>query len=175
MVLAKPVGAEIDVAEGVWGLATATFDVTRTWRYRLSRIWGEGQRVNFIMLNPSTADAFKVDPTVRRCLGYARAWGAGSLEVTNVFALRSTDPKALYGYYDPVGQDNDEAIVAAAKAADLVIAAWGVHGAHNGREGEVRKLLAGVEVHTLAFSRDGHPRHPLYLAADLKPMVWARN
>lgn len=175
LVLAHPVGAAIDVDTGVWGLATATFNVSRTHRYRLSRVWDERRpRLNFLMLNPSTADAFVVDPTVRRCLGFARLWGYGSLEVTNVFALRATDPRELRLNDDPVGAGNDDAILAAAHCADLVICAWGVHAAYLGREREVLDLLADARerVSTLTRTKDGHPGHPLYVAANTEPLHW---
>lgn len=175
LVAARPCGPEIDVTQGLWGLATATFTRDRRHRYRLSRVWDDSlMRVNFVMLNPSTADAFKLDPTVRRCMGFATSWGAGACEVTNAYALRSTDPKGLKAVEDPVGEHNDDAIVAAATDADLVIAAWGVHAVYLGREDSVRRLLcdAGVKVHYLRLTKDGHPGHPLYVPGDIKPMVW---
>lgn len=170
-----PVGPLVDTATGPHGLATATFDPTRTYRYRLSRMWDPTKlRVNFVMLNPSTADATVVDPTVRRCLGFAHAWGAGALEVTNAFALRATDPTKLYRTSDPVGPDNDDAIVTAARDADLVIVAWGVHATHLNRQHHVRDLLTGTgkQPHVLRLTKDGHPGHPLYLPKDTLPIPW---
>jgi hypothetical protein len=175
VVAAAPGGELVDVAEGDWGVATATFDAYRRYRFRLSRVWdAAGPRVNFVMLNPSTADAFGVDPTVRRCLGFAQRWGAGALEVTNCFAFRSTDPSALRCADDPVGHCNDDTIVAAATRADIVVAAWGVHAVLGRRDVAVRMLLAGagVELQVLAFTKDGHPRHPLYLPAATDPQPW---
>ena len=169
------VGTEIDTVEGRWGLATATFDATRAYRYRLSRVWDQsGRRINFLLCNPSTADAFRLDPTVRRCVGFAKAWSAGSLEVTNCYSLRSTMPSRLSKVFDPVGPDNDEAVVAAALAADMVIAGWGVHGAYLDRAARVRRLLcaAGVVTHVLALTKDGHPGHPLYLPSSATPTLW---
>jgi hypothetical protein len=120
-----------DRAIGPEGAALATFDPTRTYRYQLTRTWDpDGPRVNFLMLNPSTADAFGLDPTVRRCVGFARRWGFGSLEVTNIFAFRATDPRVLVGQPEPVGAGNDQAILDAARKADRVVAAWGVRGSH---------------------------------------------
>lgn len=175
VIAACPVGAEVDVEQGPWGLATATFDRTRRYRYRLSRVWDpRGLRVNFLMLNPSTADAFKLDPTVRRCIGFAEAWSAGSLEVSNAYAVRSTDPRGLRLVSDPVGPGNDEAIVAAARAADLVVVAWGVHATYLDRETEVLRLLAdaGVDPHVLRVTKGGHPGHPLYVPGDVAPSPW---
>lgn len=171
-----PVGQVVDTEIGPWGLATATFDDTQRYRFRLSRVWDPNlPRVNFLMLNPSTADAFQLDPTVRRCVGFSKAWGAGALEVTNVFALRSTDPAGLKRIEDPVGVGNDTAIVAAARAADIVVAAWGVHAVLGGREGTVRRLLADADVQLryLRLTKDGHPGHPLYVPGDTKPALWS--
>ncbi|MHB1773389.1 MAG: DUF1643 domain-containing protein [Acidimicrobiales bacterium] len=175
VIASHPVGTEVDTMEGKWGLATATFDATRAYRYRLSRVWERsGKRINFLLCNPSTADAFRLDPTVRRCVGFATDWSAGSIEVTNCYSLRSTLPSGLTEVSDPVGPDNDEAIVAAALAADMIVAGWGVHGAYLERSTRVRRLLrdAGVTVHMLLLTKAGHPGHPLYLPSSATPKPW---
>jgi hypothetical protein len=172
---AAPVGEIVDTSDGRWGRATATFDRARTYRFRLSRVWDpSAPRVNWLKLNPSTADAFRLDPTVVRTLNFAQAWGAGAVEVTNVFALRSTNPAGLRVVADPVGPGNDEAILAAAQAADLVVVAWGVHATYRDRQVHVRALLAnaGVPVHVVHLTKSGHPGHPLYVAADACPTAW---
>lgn len=180
IIAAAPCGPVIDVAHTDDGTGTAVFSADRTHRYRLSRVWGTSSHgshgshdggVCFLMLNPSTADAFQLDPTVRRCRGYATAWGHHRLEVVNIFSLRSTDPAALYTHPDPSGGDtNDQAIVAAAAAADVVVAAWGNHGALNGRAATVRALLAGVcEPQALKITGAGEPSHPLYLPKTTEP------
>jgi len=130
--------------------------------------------LNFLMLNPSTADAFQLDPTNRRCVGFAQAWGFGSMVTTNIFAFRSTNPAGLRTTNDAVGSENDEAILTAATSADLVIAAWGTHGELQGRGEAVRTMLceAGVELHALKLTKAGHPGHPLYVAGDTQPMRW---
>jgi hypothetical protein len=168
--LPVPEGSLVDTALGPFGLATAIFDPTRVYRFRLSRVWDpELPRVNFLMLNPSTADAFVLDPTVRRCVAFAKAWGAGTLEVTNSFALRSTDPAGLKTVADPVGPGNDEAILAAAKAADIVVVAWGVHAKERGLF--VRHLLREhqIKVMTLRLTKQGAPAHPLYVPTNVVP------
>ena len=124
------------------------------------------RRVVFVMLNPSTADAFKPDPTVSRCREFARRWDADVLEVVNLFALRSTDPAELYNHergHAGDDYDNDAAIVQACIGAQLVIAAWGKHGLLHGRALDVCKLLhrRGIETHTLGFNLCGTPKHPL--------------
>jgi hypothetical protein len=166
---------EVDTKVGSWGLATAVFSAGRLHRYHLSRVWAaEKPRVNFLMLNPSTADALKLDPTVTRCANFARSWGYGQLAVTNCFALRSTDPAGLRQVEDPVGVGNDAAIVAAALAADRVVGAWGVHAVYRDREAQVRRLLAdaGVAVHMLQMTKHGHPAHPLYVRGTTTPQPW---
>ena len=150
-----------------WQHSEAEFSPCRQYRYRLWRVWGQPQqarRLCMVMLNPSTADEFKNDPTVERCCRRARMWGFDRLDVVNIFALRSTDPKGLYQCADPVGQANDAAILQAAQAADMTVAAWGNHGQLGGRGEAVMNLLqqAGVELHVLKLSKAGQPVHPLY-------------
>jgi hypothetical protein len=126
------------------------------------------------MLNPSTADAFQLDPTNRRCVGFAQAWGYGSMVTTNIFAFRSTDPAGLRTAADAIGPENDDAILSAATSADLVIAAWGTHGELQGRGAAVREMLvgAGIALHALRVTKAGHPGHPLYVAGDTLPTTW---
>lgn len=147
------------------------------YRYQLWRMWDpKGPRIAWVMLNPSTADATQDDPTIRRCVAFARAWGFGDLVVVNLFALRATDPRelrnALTAGRDPVGPDNDLRIMDVAGSASAVVAAWGVHGALAGRDREVQRLLHGVDVQCLGTTRDGHPRHPLYLATNTPRMPY---
>lgn len=165
-----------EVADTLHGDGSALYDESLTYRYRLSRVWDRhGGRLLFVMLNPSTATAEVLDPTVARTVRWARSWGFGSLEVVNIFALRSTDPSALRGHSDPVGEHNDRCIEAAASAADLCVAAWGVHGSLSGRALEVVSLLQrrNIPLHVLGTTRDGHPRHPLYLPNSVTASPWS--
>lgn len=144
------------------------------YRYELRRIWGDPTRlVGWIMLNPSTADADLDDPTIRRCVGFAREWGYGGIVVRNLFALRATDPAALKVHPDPVGPENDEWLLAAGQDA-LTICAWGAHGSLRGRGTGVRDLLTagGAQLHHLGLTKDGSPRHPLYLPRTATPVPW---
>lgn len=140
------------------------------YRYRLGRTWDAALRpACFVMLNPSTADATEDDPTIRRCIGFAKSWGCGGIVVVNLFAYRATDPKQLLKAADPVGPDNDEHIRAAVVECHPVVAAWGVHGVLRQRDGRVKWLLErwGVLPKCLGKTKDGrHPRHPLYVRAD---------
>lgn len=148
----------------------ADFSDDQVYRYRLWReIDPAGRRCTFVLLNPSTADATKNDPTVRRCINYATSWGFGIVDVVNIFALRSTDPRALFTHPDPVGPENDEAILRAAISSDLLICAWGVHGRFSGRARIVEEMLRPYNPHALAITKRGEPGHPLYLHHGLQP------
>ena len=126
------------------------------------------------MLNPSTADEFKLDPTCARARSYAELWGYGGLIVTNVFGWRATDPNEMRAAKDPVGPGNDAAIVRAAKEAGIVVCAWGNHGQFLDRSSAVRSLLNKnkIQLHTLRVNANGEPAHPLYLPKNLKAKTW---
>jgi len=147
--------------------AGAVFSPCKRYRYRLWRTWdGSKPPLVMVMLNPSIADDAQNDPTVERCQRRAIAMGYGGLQVTNIFSLVSTDPAALYTTEDPVGPDNNAAILDAIKDAGMVLCAWGNHGAHVGRAREVVDMLrsAGATPHSLGQNTDGSPKHPLYVA-----------
>lgn len=152
----------------------AVFSPCGRYRYRLWRTWGEAAPAVFVMLNPSTADEIENDPTVERCERRARAMGFGGLRVANIFALRSTDPTALYTCDDPVGPENDAAILESVTGAGLVVCAWGAHGNLYQRGEKVLRLLraTGVPPHYLKLNNDGTPKHPLYVGYDVKPQAW---
>lgn len=154
--------------------AGAQFSRCRKWRWLLWRRWADGPVANFLMLNPSTADEVKLDPSCTRARVYAERWGYGALVVTNLFGWRATDPGDMKAARDPVGAKNDEAIVQAAREADLVVCAWGNHGLHLDRSTHVRVLLkeANVGLHVLRMNGAGEPAHPLYLPGSLKPRKW---
>jgi hypothetical protein len=141
----------------------------------LWRQWDAAKPVaNFLMLNPSTADELKLDPSCTRARRYAEAWGYGALIVTNVFGFRNTNPNELRKTPDPIGTGNDAAIVRAAKESAIVVCAWGNHGEFQGRSKEVlRKLKAkNIRLHALRVNANGEPAHPLYLPGNLKPKTW---
>ena len=153
----------------------ATFSPCRRWRYRLWRRWDASKPVaNFLMLNPSTADEFKLDPTCSRARDYAERWGYGALVVTNVFGFRSTNPLLMKKARDPVGPGNDAAIVRAAHEAALVVCAWGNHGRLGDRSSYVSDLLKKNKIrsHALRLNANGEPAHPLYLPSRLQAQPW---
>jgi hypothetical protein len=158
----------------------ATFDpVDPRYRYLFAvKPWSAARPATFIMLNGSKAGAADnsardgLDPTVRRCVDYARQWGCGGLLVANLFGRMSTDPDELLGVADPVGRENDRHILGAALAGSPVICAWGSHKAiaKLDRQRAVLALLRGAGVAPMCLRQtDGRPHHPLYLPASLKP------
>lgn len=153
-------------------IGDATFSKCGKYRYSLIRAFlrpGPKEPLIFIMLNPSTATGEVSDPTVRRCEGFARAWGNKAIVVLNLFAFRSTDPKALYKEVDPVGPENDDYIEHYSRKADTIICAWGLHGKHLGRADAVLAKLLKYKPSYLKMTKGGIPAHPLYLKADLRP------
>lgn len=131
---------------------------------------GQPKACLFIMLNPSTADGEQDDPTIRRCVGFARAWKFDRLEVVNLFAYRATDPQALLRLRhdeDPVGVRNSNYVTAAAVDAGRIICAWGAHGRHLDQDETLLGWLPGDRpCHALGLTKEGAPRHPLYAPAD---------
>ncbi len=154
---------------------TAEISACGRWRFRLTRRWGPGPAVAFVLLNPSVADAERDDPTLRRCIGLARDRGAGGLVVANLFAWRATDPGALRAAGDPVGPGNDAFILDAAQEAGDAICGWGAGGALHGRGERVAAMLreAGVPLWHLGLTKGCQPRHPLYLPAGTLPLRWS--
>jgi hypothetical protein len=126
----------------------------------------------FVGLNPSTAAEVEDDQTIRRCVGFAKRWGYGALCMVNLFAYRATKPSSMKAHAAPVGEENDRWLVQVAKDAGVIVAAWGVHGKHRERDKAVMRLLAG-KLSCLAYTKDGHPRHPLYLKDSLQPCSFA--
>lgn len=158
----------------------ATLSPCRRYRYRLWRSWGPREhRVVFVGLNPSTADETKDDPTIRKCIGFAKRWGFGALDMVNLFAWRSTSPSGLLTASDPIGPENDEAIQRACDDAHRVVWAWGRHNSAVRRMVTDRRTKAPwlvlrrhCETGTLGRAQDGSPRHPLMLPYSTR---WEEN
>lgn len=170
------------------------YSLFREWRLGNSTQWdmwtdddgwpivdGEGKQLGdplscvFVMLNPSTADADQDDPTIRRCVGFAKAWGYDRLDVVNLFAWRATNPQDVLamtgGKTDPVGRDNRLYVHRAIERAGIVVCAWGAHGGHIDQDETMLGWLEehGAEPMALKLTKDRFPSHPLYLPADSKP------
>ena len=150
----------------------AEFSSCGSYRYSLSRVWDESlPAVLFIMLNPSSADGTKDDPSIRRCISYAKDWGFGSLFVGNLFALKSTKPAGLLESANPEGPENLKYLLKMSSHCKLIVCAWG-----NGPT--LKKLSAyspknlNRKLHFLKLSLGGIPCHPLYLPKHLEPIEW---
>jgi hypothetical protein len=149
------------------------------YRYLLQRRWSEvGPLLTFVMLNPSTADASNDDPTIRRCIGFAKREGFAGLTVLNLYAFRATKPADLWRASDPVGPANDDMIrthvLQAWKDWQPVVAAWGTN-APRARVLQVCAMTDGADWRALGLTKDGHPRHPLYLRADAPLTPWEQR
>lgn len=136
---------------------------------------GEPKACIFIMLNPSTADGDQDDPTIRRCVGFAKAWGFDRLEVINLFAHRATDPKSLLALThddDPVGWENQTHVSRALTESPLgrLVCAWGAHGGHLQQDETMLGWLGDVPRVALGLTAEGHPRHPLYVPYSATPL-----
>ena len=155
--------------------SVAEYSDCEKFRYTLTRVWdAEGPKALFVMLNPSTATEIQNDPTVERCERRACAMGFGAFRVCNIFAYRATDPRDMRAAKDPIGPLNDTAIANSAPWADQIICAWGTHGEHLKRGPAVEDLLrqTGLPLYHLGLSKAGHPKHPLYISYQTKPIIW---
>jgi len=123
-----------------------------------------------IGLNPSTADETLDDPTIHRCINFAKNWGYAGLAMTNLFAFRATDPDVMKSANEPIGADNNAVLLGLAKVAGIVVAAWGNDGVFMGRDKQIKAMLP--DLHYLKLNKTGQPAHPLYLKADLLPRLW---
>lgn len=152
----------------------ALYSDCNAYRYALTREWGAGPRLAYVLLNPSTATETQNDPTVERCERRARALGYGGFRVVNLFAFRATDPRDLRRAADPVGPENDAALAEAMLWADMILCGWGAHGAHLGRGAVVATMLraSGKPLAHLGLTKAGAPRHPLYIGYATQPQIW---
>ena len=156
-------------------VSEAVYSPCEKYRYALTRVWvPEGKRLLYIMLHPSKATALANDPTIERCERRARALGYGGFRVCNLFALRETDPARLKRARRPEGPDNMAQIGEALDWCDEVLCAWGVHGVHRDQGAKVLERLQASPKNCLALgiTKDGHPRHPLYVSYKITPKPW---
>ena len=149
----------------------------------LTRRWGRRGRpeVAFIALNPSTADAAYDDPTIRRCIGFARSWGYRRLVVVNLFAFCATKPEVLFRAEDPVGPRNDAVLRQVARDARKLVACWGVCWKSAAQRAQVGRRVSALlsvvrqerrRLYAIETSAGGHPRHPLYLRSGCTLSRW---
>lgn len=135
------------------------------YRYLLERVWDEYQpKVGFIMLNPSKADELQDDPTIRRCINFAKSWGYGGILVGNIFAFRETDPKKMFTASDPVGPDNQKYLKHLYNEVEVIVCAWG---SSFGIPDKIK--VFSKKLYYLDLQKDGTPKHPLYLKSSLIP------
>jgi hypothetical protein len=153
----------------------AIFDPSRRYRYSLRRSWagnsrweGAGNQLAFVLLNPSRADEYCNDPTIRRCIGLAKGWGYDGIVVVNLFACRNKDPSVLKRIRSPIGPENDHHIRLCVQGAAKIVVGWGNHGRHRDRGQEVLKLLAPFELWCLGTTKSGQPKHPLYVRQEIQ-------
>lgn len=157
----------------------AVFDRSKRYRYTLWRWWRPmssvpvpSRMVAFIGLNPSTADATNNDPTVTRCVNFARHWDYDGMVMLNLFAYRATDPKVMKAQQKPIGASNNQAIRDVSQRAGLVVCCWGTHGEYRDRGFEVADMLVNLRLHHLGLTKGGQPKHPLYLKSDTPLTHW---
>ena len=152
-------------------VSDAKFSPCRTWRYELRRLWSEKEPMVCIGLNPSTADETLNDPTIRRCIGFAKRDGFGGLVMLNLFGLRSTDPSALYTHPDPEGPGNYETI-RQYRHYSCVVACWGNHSKLAGHGCFMARAMNSL--HCFGLTKSGCPKHPLYLSSQTPIIPWKR-
>lgn len=142
------------------------------YRYELGRRWADGPLLEWIMLNPSTADADADDPTIRRCIGFARQWGFNGIRVTNLFAYRATRPDELCNpYRNPHGPLNHEYL--AAERGPITVCAWGSHRVIEARA-NIDQITGRSALMCLGYNKDGQPKHPLYVPANRGLAPWPK-
>lgn len=146
------------------------------YRYELTRRWSDAPLVAWVMLNPSTADADVDDPTIRRCISFTRSWDWGGIHVVNLFPVRATNPKALENHAQPFGDDNMGAVRRAIETSAFVVAAWGASVPMWGRHFQFSIMDICESLHKplrcLGTTRNGAPRHPLYVRGDKALELW---
>jgi len=162
------------------GGSDMTDPLTNCHRFTLARSWmGTGGHIVWVMLNPSTADEFTDDPTIRKCVGFSKRWGFSRLTVVNLFGFRATDPADLKKLAKTdlaraIGRNNHP-IIEATSSADLVVAAWGTHGGLHKRDREVCEfVIPNVDLYCISLTKDGFPSHPCMHAYTDAPVMWRK-
>jgi hypothetical protein len=174
-------GGQVSLFDAPAVAAPATDDLERMavisrcerYRYALMRAWSDGpRRVMFVGLNPSTADGMVEDPTLRRCIGFARAWGYDGLWMANLYGLRSPKPRALRLVDDPIGPTTDHWLAHMRERSDLVVACWGADPMATPERVAAVRAIVGDELHAIRVTKTRRPEHPLYLPGELRPIPY---
>jgi len=160
--------------------SSAIISDCQQYRYRLERsvCLGSRRTAAVIMVNPSTADAYTNDATIRKVIGFADRNEIGRVIVGNKFAFRATDIRDLRSAVDPVGPDNDRHLEQIMRDADLHIVAWGPlaklppHLRSRWRDVVDIADRVGCILQCLGTARDGQPLHPLMQPYGRKLTVW---
>lgn len=178
---------QLSIDAGDFHATGADFSRCRRYRYALYRQWADGKAAVFVGLNPSTADEHSNDPTIRRCIRFARDWGYPGLVMANLYGWRATDPRELLKAADPVGVEADVWLARLAARAGIVVAAWGVNAEPTRAERAAQILRGQITVspldamfggasprplYVLGLTQGGQPRHPLYMKASARPQEW---
>lgn len=158
--------------------ASAVISPCGTYRYELNRVWdwnSELPAIGWVMLNPSTADATQDDPTIRRCIRFAKQWSYGGIVVRNLYALRATNPRELRRHPAPVGPENPSYLAGSIHDA-FTVCAWGSHplAVTPGRRLITELTALGVDLRCLGVTKAGHPRHPLYVHSNTSLLAVTR-
>lgn len=150
----------------------ARFSRCKKYRYSLTRSWEDGSgKVVFIGLNPSTADQNQDDPTIHRCVNFAKSWGYSSIEMVNLFAYCATNPEELKMQQQAIGPANNQWIASALQESKLTIACWGNHGSFKNRAAQIQGLYP--RLHCLAINKSGQAKHPLYIKGTQTPFLFS--
>lgn len=155
----------------------AIFSANRRYRYELRRLVNAtaGGEIAWVMLNPSTANEVKDDPTIRRCIDFSRRWQFRSLRVVNLLPIRTPSPKeAIAWYYPPIEPayfENLKYIERATQEVDCVMMAWGAHGYRLMGDDTRENICCWTdEAWILGWTQMGQPKHPLYVSASTRPI-----
>lgn len=159
---------------GKYLVSSAEISACGRYRHSLLRVWDDvSYACLFVLLNPSTADGSVDDPTVRKCVGFAKEFGCGAMEIVNLFDYRATRPLELFKVWErspwtdvyPVSPDWRRHFEYAVQRSEMTVVGWGAHGKLADRDRDVMNLLKdfGVEPQCLAVNKDRTPKHPLYV------------
>lgn len=161
----------------------ATLSPDEYFRFSLTRAWintkdrDYHRSALFIMLNPSTANNYQDDPTVKRCVNIADTHDCDRLTIVNLFPFITPIPKVLMKWTAEKLDQNDAHIRDALEHTQLIICAWGSLVKDEILRSRAREVLKLIHVPTFALhiNKDGNPKHPLYCKSDSKLVLFDKN